>query len=88
MVYLALIIFILVGSAVVMLTLQNLSTEVPFILFIWPIPQLRLGLLLVAAFLLGAVVIYIVSALSALRDRREIKRLRKRLSTLSDPLAS
>lgn len=86
MVYLALIIFVLMGSAVVMLTLENITIEVPFLLFLWPIPQIRLGFLLVAAFLLGALMIYVISTLSALRDRREMKRLRKRLSTLSRPL--
>src|SRR5712692_1228306 len=82
MIYLVLIICLLVGSALTIVALQNLLTEVQFMLFIWSTPPIPLGLLVLVAFLLGALVLYIVSLLSAVQDRREVRRLRRRVSEL------
>ena len=82
MIYLVLIIFVLVGSALAVLMWQNVSHEVQLTLFIWQMPHVPLGLLIVITFLLGAVLLYITSALSALRDSREMKKLRRRLKEL------
>jgi len=82
MIYLILLVFVLVGSALTVLALENFPTEVQIILFTRQIPHFSLGLMLVVAFLLGAFFLYIVSALSALQDRRELKRLRKRVTEL------
>ena len=82
MIYLVLVVFLLVGSAVAVLALQNFPTEVQLTLFIWRIPHLSLGVLLVAAFLLGALLLYVVSILSALQERREVKKLRARVAEL------
>ena len=82
MIYLVLIVFILVGSAVAVLALENIPTEVQLTLFIWHIPHLPLGVLLVVAFLLGALLLYVVSTLSALQERREVKKLRARVTEL------
>ena len=79
MVYLVLVICLLVGSTLAIVALQNLlpSDEVQLTLFIWQTPHIPLGLLVVIAFLLGAILLYIISALSALQDRRDVGRLRR-----------
>ncbi len=82
MVYLVLIICLLVGSALTLVALQNMSTEEQFILFTWSTPRVPLGILVLVAFLLGALVLYIVSLLSAVQDRREVRRLRRRVTEL------
>jgi len=87
MIYLVLIVFLLVGSAVAVLALQNFPTEVPLILFSWNIPRFPLGALLAAAFGLGALLLYIVSALSAWQERREVKKLRARVAELEQIVA-
>ncbi len=70
MIYLVLFVFVLVGSAVAVLALENFPTEVQLTLFIWHVPRFPLGVLLVAAFLL------------ALQERREVKKLRARVAEL------
>src|SRR5579863_8590662 len=82
MIYLMLLICLLVGSALAIVTLQNLAMNVQFTLFIWQTPPVPLGLLVVVAFLLGAVLLYVISVLSAIRDRREVGRLRRRVIEL------
>lgn len=82
MIYLILIVFLLVGSAVAVLALQNFPTEVSLIFFTWHLPHFPLGALLAAAFGLGALLLYVVSALSALQERREVKKLRVRVAEL------
>ncbi len=88
MFYVILILFALAGSALVVLTIQNLTTQVQFAVFAWQSPNLPLGLVVLIAFILGAFLLYIVSALSALHDRSEKKRLRKRVNELEQQLAT
>ncbi len=88
MFYLVLLIFALAGSALVVLTIENITTQVQFAVFAWQSPNLPLGLVVLIAFILGALLLYIVSALSALRDRGEKRRLRKRVSELEQQLAA
>ncbi|SRR6266567_8554493 len=80
--YLILFIFVLVGGTLALLAAQNFSTEVQLMLFTWQTPRIPFGLVIAAAFLLGALLLYIVSALSAVSDRREVKKLRKRIAEL------
>ena len=87
MFYVILFLFALVGSGLVVLTIENLTTQVQFAVFAWQSPNLPLGLVVLIAFILGAVLLYIVSALSALRDRGEKRRLRKRVNELEQQLA-
>jgi len=87
MIYLVLIFFVLVGSAVAVLALQNFPTEVPLLLFTWQIPHFPLGALLAVAFGLGALLLYIISALSALQERRDVKKLRSRVVELEQIVA-
>ena len=81
MVYIILLIFILVGGSLTLLMLQN-SAPAHFSLFGWQLPEMPLGVLLVAAFLLGALLLYAVAIASAWQDRREVKRLRTRIAEL------
>src|SRR5437899_106252 len=61
--------------------LQN-STPVQFSLFAWQSPEMPLGVLLLAAFLLGALLLYGVAIVSAWQDRREVKQLRLKVAEL------
>lgn len=88
MVYVVLFIFALVGSALVVLTVENLAPQVQLAVFAWQSPNVPLGLVVLIAFILGALLLYIVSALSALRDRGEKRRLRRRVSELEQQLAA
>ncbi|GAC1389330.1 MAG: hypothetical protein NVS4B11_13810 [Ktedonobacteraceae bacterium] len=88
MFYVILVLFALAGSALVIVTIENLSTSVQLAVFAWQSPNLPLGLVVLLAFILGALLLYIVSVLSALRDGRERRRLRKRVSELEQQLAT
>lgn len=82
MLYVILILFLLVGGALAFIMIQNLMTSVHIVLFVWQIPSVSFGLLVFAAFLLGALLLYVVSVLSAWKERRELGELRKRVSEL------
>ena len=82
MLFFILLLFILAGSIFAAIMIENLMTSVHLVLFGWQTPELPVGLLVLSAFLLGALVLYIVSFLSARSDRRELKGLRKRISEL------
>ncbi len=88
MFYVILLLFALVGSALVVLTIENLTTPVQFMVFTWQSPHIALGLVVLLAFILGALLLYVVSVLSALRDGGEKRRLRKRVSALEQQLAA
>lgn len=77
-----LLLFILAGGIFAVITVENLMTSVHLILFGWQTPELPVGLLVVSAFLLGALLLYIVSFLSAWSDKRALKELRKRVGEL------
>lgn len=81
MVYMILLIFVLVGGSLTLLMLQN-STPVQFALFAWQSPAMPLGVLLLAAFLLGALLLYAVAVASAWQDHRVVKQLRSRIAEL------
>jgi len=80
-VYIILLIFVLVGGSLTLLMLQN-STPVQVSLFAWHSPTLPLGVLLLAAFLLGALLLYAVAVASAWQNHREVKQLRAKLAEL------
>ena len=88
MFYVVLFLFALAGSALVVLTIENLTTQVQFAVFAWQSPNLPLGLVVLVAFILGALLLYVVAALSAFRDGSEKKRLRKRVSELERQLTT
>jgi uncharacterized integral membrane protein len=80
--YLILVLLLLVGGSLTWITIHNLSSPQALDVFIWRTPVLPVGLLVLFAFLLGALLLYIVSILSALADYAEIRQLRKRVAEL------
>ena len=80
-----LIIFVLVGGVLAVLAYENFATltiEVHVKVFGWHAPALPLGLLVLLVFLSGALLLYIVTVLSAWKDRRQLARLRRRVEEL------
>ena len=80
-----LMILALVGGPLVVLAMENFSTlmiEVHLTVFGWHAPVLPLGVLLLLSCLLGALLLYMVAVLSALRDRRVLAKLRRRVAEL------
>lgn len=85
MLVLLLIIFALAGGTLAVLVFENsstLSVDVRLALFGWHLPALPLGVLLLLSFVLGALLLYVVTLLSAVRDRRQLRALRKRVAEL------
>ena len=70
-----LLICVLIGIWVV----QDNPLEVPVTLFGFSLPQLPLGIWLLASFLAGSVLSYIVSLPSALGQRAQVRRLQRQL---------
>lgn len=86
-----LVIFILVGGALAVLVYENFATltiEVHLTLFGWHTPALPLGMLLMISCLLGTLLLYIVTVLSALRDHRQLAKLRGRVAELEQVQAT
>ena len=85
MLYLILVIFLLAGGVIAVLAFENFSTlltEFHLVLFGWNAPALPLGWLLLLSCISGALLLYVVTLLSAARERRELRRLRKRVEEL------
>jgi uncharacterized integral membrane protein len=80
-----LIIFVLAGGVLAVLAYENFATmaiEVHLRVFGWHAPALPLGVVVLLACLLGALLLYIVTVISAWRDRRQLAKLRKRVAEL------
>jgi len=84
MFFLVLALFLLICGGLVVLTVQNLSTPVHLVFYSWHIPAVPVALWIVGAFLLGTLLLYLISVTSALDDRRELRKLRKRISELEE----
>jgi uncharacterized integral membrane protein len=82
MFFLILLLFLLVGGIFAVITVENLTTPVHLILFGWQTPEIPVGLLVIAAFLLGALLLFLVAFLSAWSDKRELKKLHLRIRDL------
>jgi uncharacterized integral membrane protein len=83
--YLILVIFVLAGGVIAVLAFENFSTlltELHLVLFGWHAPALSLGGLLLLSCMFGGLLLYVVTLLSAARERRELRRLRKRVAEL------
>ncbi len=75
----------LAGGLLAVLAIENFTTlmiEVPLTVFGWHAPILPLGVVVLLSCLLGALLLYSVSVLSALRDRRALAKLRRRVAEL------
>lgn len=80
-----LIIFLLAAAVLAVLAFENfaaLTIEVHVKVFGWHAPALSLGVLVLLAFLSGALLLYIVTVLSAWKERRQLARLRRRVEEL------
>src|SRR5579859_2791670 len=76
-----LIFFVLAGGLLAVLAYENVATlavEVHLRVFGWHAPALPLGVIMLLACLLGALLLYVVTVVSALRDRRQLAKLRRR----------
>ena len=82
MLYIVIILFLLFSGVLAVVAFENFTTQVQIVLFAWQSPNLPLGLLLLLVFVLGAVLLYLVSAASAWQDWREMRRLRRRIEAL------
>jgi uncharacterized integral membrane protein len=82
MFYLVLLLFLVLGGIFTVITVQNLITPVHLILFGWQAPEIPLGLLVLAALLLGALLLFVVAFLSARSDKHELKELHARIQEL------
>lgn len=82
MFFVILALFVLFGSFLTIITVQNLDTPVLLAMFAWHTPVLPLGLIVVFSFILGALLLYVVSLISAWREGLQIKRLRQRIAEL------
>jgi len=84
MFFVVLVLFLLICGGLVVLTVQNLSTPVHLVFYTWHTPTAPVALWIVGAFLLGTLLLYLISVASALDDRRELRKLRKRVSELEE----
>lgn len=82
MLYIVIILFLLFSGVLAVVAFENFTTQVQIALFAWQSPNLPLGLLFLLVFVLGAVLLYLVSAASAWQDWREMRRLRRRIEAL------
>lgn len=82
MVYLIILLFLLLCGGLAVLTILNITTQVHFTVFSWQSPDLPIGLWLLIAFFLGALLLYLVAVAEARSDRRELKNLRIRIAEL------
>jgi uncharacterized integral membrane protein len=87
MFYIVIILFLIFSGVLAVAAFENFSTPVQIALFGWQSPYLPLGLLLLLVFVLGAVLLYLVSAASAWQDWREMRRLRGRIAELEGIIA-
>jgi uncharacterized integral membrane protein len=76
------VLFLIFAGVLTVITVQNLDTPVMLAIFTWHTPSLPLGLVVVFSFVLGALLLYVVSLLSAWREGRQIKQLRQRVAQL------
>ncbi len=85
MIYIVLLMLVLVGGTLAVLVVENFSafaTAAQLSFFIWQTPPLPLGLWFLISCLLGALMMYLIAATTALRERRELRELRKRVAEL------
>jgi uncharacterized integral membrane protein len=80
--YLILVLFVIVGSFLTILTVQNLTISVQLTLFSLKTPGIPSGLLIFLSFLLGALLLYLVALFSARHDQRRLRKLRQRVKEL------
>jgi uncharacterized integral membrane protein len=83
--WLIFIVFLLIGGLVSLIAVQNL-TPVQLDVFSWHVASLPFGAWLIAAFLCGAIALYLISVLSALGDWRKMGALKKQVYALEEQI--
>lgn len=86
MLYIVIILFVVFSGVLAVVAFENFTTQVQISVFTWQSPYFPLGLLLLLAFVLGAVLLYLVTAASAWSDWRELRLLRRRIGELEASL--
>ena len=87
MVYIAVIVFLLVTIGVAALAFINMPHDVTLSFVFGQTQPLPVGWLLLLAFLLGALMLYLITVSAAAEDRRELKRLHARVAELEQVAA-
>lgn len=87
MFFLILLIFLLVGGAVVAVSVLNVTNQVQLSLYTMVTPYLPLGVLLLACFILGALLMYLFAGAAARKERKEMRQLRQRVTELEQASA-
>lgn len=85
MLYIALVLLVVLVAVALVIAVQNvlvLLSSVHLTIFSWHTPGIPILLLCLLGALLGGIVLYIVSSISALRERRELKRLQAEVERL------
>lgn len=82
MLYIAIILFSLVTVGVAVLAFENISNDVTLTVINGQTLHLSVGLLLLLAFILGAVLLYLITVTGAVQERQELKQLRMRVAEL------
>ena len=88
MFFLIIVVFLLLGGVLALIATQNISLSVHLSLFSLQTPDLPIGVWLIAAFLLGAIALYLVSVFSAMSDRHTLKVLRQQVLTLEEQITT
>ena len=81
MLYLVSILFLLVTAGVAVVAFENIANDVPMVFFGQTI-SLSVGLLILFSYFLGALLLYLIAFGAAERDRRELQRLKARVTEL------
>jgi uncharacterized integral membrane protein len=82
------LLFLLVTAGLVVIVFLNTGSNVSLAVFGWHSPSLPPGLLILLAFFLGALLLYLISVTSAWHDVRELKKLRQRITDLEQAAAA
>lgn len=88
MVVLAVLLFLLVTAGLAVIVFLNTGSSVSLVVFGWHAPSFPVGLLILLAFFLGALLLYLISVTSAWHDVRELKNLRQRIADLEQAAAA
>jgi uncharacterized integral membrane protein len=82
MVLLTVLLFLLITVGLAIIVFLNMGSSVSLAVFGWHSPSLPIGLWILLAFFLGALLLYLVAVASAMNDRRELRKLRRRVADM------
>ncbi len=85
--YLYLLLFVLVGAALAVVVVNNAS-PIQIAFFTWQSPELPVGVVMAGAVIVGAILLYLITTVSALQDWHELRQLRDRVRSLEGRVAA